>query len=241
MPKKPSCLALLFLMTAACNPIYYSSPTLNTPQHTGSGDFHLGLSGSAIQVEVQGSYAATDHVGLMASHNYVSIGSNRDDYDDGVGHGSMFDGGIGYYRVLEDGARFAVYGIYGTGRLSNTFDGTSGGDGRIDADIHRFAVQPMMGIQRGPVEWIVALRYGLLAYDDIEGDLVYDGEDQIEYLRQNSRQFVSEPSITFRFGPERLRFQIQGGINFNMTEFDFWQRRSHLTFGVVFRNIRSKK
>ncbi len=226
----------LVVLGAACNPIYYSPPTLNTPQHERQGDFHLGLSGSALQIEAQGSYALTDQIGVMASHSYIAIGSKNDDYSDGYGDGSMFEGGVGYYRALEGRDRFSIYGLYGFGHLSNTFDETSNPQGRLTADIQRFAVQPMIGFHRGPVEWIFAMRYGLIAFDNARGDLVHNGDHQADYLNRRSRYWISEPSVTFRFGPERIRFQIQGGLNFNMTDYDFLQRRSHLTFGVMFRN-----
>lgn len=73
-----------------------------------------------------------------------------------------------------------------------------------------------------------------LTYSNIKGDLIFENENQPNYLENNSSNFLIEPAITLRGGFEKLKLQLQYGYSVNLSNSNFRQDNSFLTLGLNF-------
>ena len=69
-------------------------------------------------------------------------------------------------------------------------------------------------------------------YSKIDGNLIGIGE--VQYLKDNSSNFLVEPAITLRTGFENFKLQLQYGYSVNLTKNDFKQDKTFLTLGLNF-------
>lgn len=226
-------LALVFLM-AGCNPKFYSPNTQNVPLISEKGETNLTLSGNANQVEFQGAYGVTDAFAIQANGG-LFIPSDLENGNGGSG--KFFETGGGYYRPVADNFVFETYGLIGFGNVENHFpnsDGNSNLGGDVSANILRFGIQPNFGYKSKYFSAAVSTRLVNLMYNNIDGDLIFDGENQMDYLKSNNSNFMFEPALTLRGGFEKLKLQVQFGYSLNLSNTDFRQDKSTLTVGLNF-------
>ena len=227
-------LALVVLM-AGCNPKFYSPNTQNVPLISEKGETNLTLSGNANQVEFQGAYGVTDAFALQVNGG-LFIPSDLDNGDGGSGN--FFEVGGGYYRPVADDFIFEAYGLVGFGSVENHFPSIFAGNpslGRdVSANILRFGIQPNFGYKSKYFSAAVSTRLVNLMYNNIKGELVFDGENQMEYLESNKSNFLFEPALTLRGGFEKLKLQLQLGYSLNLSNTDFRQDKTSLTLGLNF-------
>lgn len=221
---------LLVILIAGCNPKFYSSNTQNVPLISEKGETNLTLSGNGNQVEFQGAYGVTNSFAIQANGG-LFIPSDLDNGDGGSG--KFFEVGGGYFRPVADNFVFETYGLVGFGTVENHFPSlTTGRD--ISANIIRFGIQPNFGYKSKYFSAAISARFVNLMYNNIEGDLIFDGVSQKTYLEDNKSNFLIEPALTLRGGFERIKLQLQIGYSLNASNSDFKQDKTSMTLGLNF-------
>lgn len=224
----------LIALITGCNPKFYSPNTQNVPLISEKGETNLTLSANGNQVEFQGAYGVTESFAIQANGG-LFIPS---DLDNGSGgSGKFFEAGAGYYTPVSDNFVFETYGLIGFGNVENHFpstDNTPPSKGDISANIIRFGIQPNFGYKSKYFSAAVSTRFVNLMYNNIDGDLIFDGENQMDYLENNKSNFLIEPALTLRGGMERLKLQLQIGYSLNVSNSDFKQDKTSMTLGLNF-------
>lgn len=223
---------LAVVAVGACTPTYYAPNTQNVPLLRAQGEVVGAVATDGNRFEAQGAYAATDRIGLQLGGT-IFRPSDLDNGNGGSGH--LVDAGIGYFAPLNDDFLMEVYGVAGFGGFENDFPEGGATTGGIEGKLLRVGVQPAIGYRRGRVEVAASTRFSRLSYSSVSGDLVEGGVDQVERLSDESSYLLLEPALTVRGGTGRVMLQLQAGWSVNLTDSDFPQDDSMLTFGVLFR------
>ena len=233
-------LNLLFMlaiagMVSSCNPKFYTPNTLNVPLLSEKGETNLTLSGNGNQVEFQGAYGISDKIGIMANGG-LFIPKDLDNGDGGSG--KFLELGAGYFKPLNHGLVFELYGLVGFGDFENHLERTvmdnPGTTGDISAKILRYGIQPNIGYKSKFFSASFSSRFVNLSHSGIEGSLIFEGEDQVQYLEDNNSNFLIEPALTLRGGLEKFKVQLQLGYSLNVSNSDFRQDDQFLTLGLNF-------
>lgn len=131
---------------------------------------------------------------------------------------------------------FEAYGLLGFGTMENNFPSTQvenpESKGDISANVLRVGIQPNFGYKSKYFEVALSSRIVNLMYNSIEGDLIFNGKNQIDYLTDNKSSFLLEPALTVRGGLENIKLQIQYGYSHNLSNSTFKQDKSFLTLGL---------
>lgn len=225
-------LLLMFGMNA-CSPKYYVPDTQNVPLISEKGETNLNLSGNGNQYEFQGAYGITE--GLAVKANGSLFAPSDEDNGDG-GSGKYFEGGIGFFKPIQEHWVFETYGIFGIGSMENHFPSSKDNypltTGDISADVMRYGIQPNFGFESKYFSAAVSARFVNLTYNNIKGNLIFENEQQVDYLKDNSSNFLIEPAFTIRFGLENVKLQLQYGYSINTTNDNFRQDESTLSIGL---------
>lgn len=222
-------------LAAGCSPKYYTPNTQNVPLLHERGQTNLTLSGNASQAEFQGALAVADHIGIQVNGG-LFIPKDLDNGDGGSG--SFIEGGAGYFLPVGTNFVFETYGLFGFGGVENHFpsslEGNPSTTGKISANVARYGLQPSFGYFNKYFSVAVSSRICGLNYSRIDGDLVFGGESEQDYLFANRSAMLLEPAITIRGGLEKFKLQVQCGGSFNLSNPSFRQDRSFLTLGLNF-------
>jgi hypothetical protein len=223
------------VLFAGCSPKYYSPNTQNVPLISAKGETNLTLGGNANQVEFQGAYGIGKSVAIQANGGLFIPA----DLDNGNGgSGKFLELGAGYFKPVQKNFVFETYGIFGFGNMENhmpsTVTGNSGAKGDISANLFRVGIQPNFGFKSKYFSAAISSRIVNLTYNNIEGDLFFDGVNQADYLEGNKSNFLLEPALTLRGGLEKVKLQMQFGYSLNLSNSEFRQDNSFLTFGLNF-------
>lgn len=235
---KKSIISLILIAFAAtsCSPLFYTPNTQNVPLITHQGDNNLTVAGNGNQVELQGSYGLTDAFAIQANGGWFL--PRKEDNGNG-GSGNFIELGGGYFTPFMDNFVFETYGLLGFGSMKNNFPSTQeenpDSKGDISANVLRIGIQPNIGYKSKYFEVALSSRIVNLMYNDIKGDLIYNGENQIDYLTDNKSNFLIEPAITLRGGLEKIKLQLQYGYSYNFSNKDFKQDNSFLTLGLSYK------
>jgi len=128
------------------------------------------------------------------------------------GKGSMTELGVGYYNRLGNNVTYEVYGIIGKGTLETAFRNSNRSNfGILNSDITKYALQGNLGFKRGIMELAFSIKPTFLKYSNIEGDLVFSNESQIDFLQNNDDVFLVESASVLRLGFKNFKVQLQGG------------------------------
>lgn len=222
----------LLLFLAACAPKYYSPNAQNVPllRSAGEGSVGASVNPEANRADARGAFAVGRNVGLMAN---ASMYFPRDDDSGNGGRGGLFEVGAGYFRPMARDFVFETYGLLAYGGVENHFE-TANPGGTLNANLVRVAVQPAIGYRHRWVEAAVSSRIAMLNYFNVSGDLMRGGESEEEYLRENRQQFLLEPAVTVRVGPEVLKAEVQLGRSLNLGDGDFPQDAGWGSLGLVY-------
>lgn len=106
--------------------------------------------------------------------------------------------------------------------------------GDISANLLRFGIQPSLGYKSNHFEAAISSRFASLNYSNIEGDLIFENVNQVNYLNDNKSNFIIEPALILRGGFEQIKLQLQLGYSLNVTESDFKQDKAFGTIGLNF-------
>lgn len=234
--KKLLLFAGIAVLFNACSPKYYTANTQNVPLISAKGDKTLSVSGNGNQIEFQGAIGVSDHIAVKANGSFF-IPANEDNGNGGGG--KLFEVGGGYFKPINQNFVFETYAIVAFGDMENHFPGDGSPNqqtlGDISANVLRYGVQPSFGYKLKNFEAAVSSRFVNVNYNNIKGDLVYQGNNQINYLKDNSANFLVEPALTLRGGFDKLKLQVQYGHSFNLSNQDFRQDKDYLTLGINFR------
>ncbi|HZH88953.1 MAG TPA: hypothetical protein VFD78_07205 [Chitinophagaceae bacterium] len=226
---------IIGLGLASCSPVYYKPNTHNVPLISQKGETNLTVSGNPDLVEFQGAYGVLENFAVKADGAmFISrYTSNKDG-----GSGKLLEIGATYFMPFKYGFVFDTYGIFGFGSMENHFPSTREPDlpnkGDITANFLRIGLQPSFGFKSKYFSAAFSIRIVRLSYHNIQGDLVFDHVNQIDYLKSNSSNILIEPALTLRGGLEKIKFQVQVGHSQNASNPNFKQETSFLTFGLNF-------
>ncbi len=229
-----SVLACCFV-SMGCNPKYYTPNTQNVPLLTEKGETNLTLSGNGNQVEFQVAHALSEGFAFKANGG-LFIPSDLDNGNGGSG--KFLELGGGYFKPLGGNMVFETYGIVGFGSMENhlpsTIQASPNTKGDISASILRYGIQPNFGYKTNAFSAAISSRIVNLTYSSIEGDLIFDGINQVKYLEDNKSNFLIEPALTVKAGLEKVKLQVQYGYSLNLSNSDFTQDKGYLTVGLNF-------
>lgn len=223
------------LFSVGCNPKYYSPNTQNVPLISEKGETNLTLSGSGNQAEFQVAYGLSGNFAFQANGGLFL----PPDLDNGNGgSGNFFELGGGYFKPVGEKFVFETYGIVGFGSMENHLPSTVTASpqtkGDISAKILRFGIQPNFGYKSKSFSAAISSRIVSLNYNSVEGDLIFDGVNQINYLEENKSNFLIEPALTIKFGLEKVKLQFQYGLSMNVSKSNFTQDKTYATLGLNF-------
>ncbi len=227
--------AVLFILSS-CSPKYYSPNTQNVPLISAQGEKNVTVSGNGNQVELQAAMGVTDKVALQLNGGlYIP----KDEDNGNGGKGNFIEVGGGYYKEVMPNWVFETYALVGFGSFKNYLPSTTvdypSTKGDLSANIFRVGVQPNFGYKTKNFSAMVSSRFVNLSYNNVKGDLIFGGESQLDYLKNNSSNFLIEPAITLRGGLENIKLQLQYGYSFNVSHTDFRQDKNFLTLGLNFK------
>lgn len=217
----------------SCSPKYYSPNTHNVPLISEKGEKNLTLAGNGNQVEVQTAYGVTNGLAVKANGGLFTP---TDLSNGNGGSGKFLELGAGYFTPVSGKWVFETYGIMGFGSFENHLPSTQNSypqtKGDISANVLRIGIQPNFGYKSTYFSAAISSRFVNLSYDNIKGDLIFRDVDQLDYLKQNSSNFLIEPALTIKAGLEKVKFQIQYGQSLNLSNSDFRQKNSFMTIGL---------
>lgn len=223
------------LALSSCSPQYYATNTQNVPLISHKGETNLTFGGNSNQIEFQGAYGVTNGFAIKANGGFF-VPQNLDNGDGGSGN--FVELGGGYFKPLANNFVFETYGIVGVGSMENHFPSTVEDnpqtEGKISATIFRYGIQPNFGWKTKYFSAAVSSRFVNLHFTNIEGDLIYNGENQVNYLNDHSSNFLIEPALTLKGGIEKLKLQLQFGRSFNLSSENFKQGKEFMTIGLNF-------
>jgi hypothetical protein len=234
---------ILILTVAAlgCSPVYYSPNTQNVPLITQKGEKIVNVcvgSSNANNIfnsvsvfDLQGAYGFTNNLALQLNAGFYGVAKNE---RGGGGNGKIFETGIGYFAPVDQHFVFEVFGLFGYGSFKNNVSGSASNtvNENISGNIIRYGIQPDFGYKSKNISIAVSSRLLKMNYRGVEGNLIYDGENQINLLEQNSSYYLFEPALTLKAGWEPIKIQLQLGNSFNLTNPDFRQGEAYFTGGI---------
>lgn len=226
-------LAAIFFLS--CSPKYYVPTTQNVPLIHAKGQTNLTAAGNSNQAEFQGAYGVSNSVALQASAGFLFP---QDENNGNGGSGNFLELGAGYYKNLNPQILFDVYGLMAYGRMENHFPTTlseyPGTTGKISANLFRFGIQPGISYHSKYFSVTGSARMMSLNYGNIEGNFIFESEDQVAYLKANKSSIVLEPALTIRGGLEKVKLQVQLLGSSNLNNSKFRQEKSLLSVGLNF-------
>ncbi len=233
----------IFLLTS-CAPRYYAPSTQHVPLLSEKGELSITGSIGEYQKETNASYALTDHIGIIG---YLgSFGVKNDNTESKGRSANTFHLGAGYFTPIKGHFIFESYGSLGFGKLINDFsfnndsNNTYSTTGRLEAGVFSLGLQNNLGFKSKYFSVIFNTKLSSTNYQNISGDLVFQSEDQIKYLKENKNQLFFETGLTVRGGHKNVQVQVQAGRSFSLTNIEFYREDLLLTLGLNLRLITKK-
>jgi hypothetical protein len=187
---------------------YYLPSTPNTPLSVNRGDLslhgHLAASAKNSGSEVQATYVAGDHIGLIAGYSALKNKGGETTYLDF----KKFEVGFGYMRPLSTGWHFETYGGIGTGKLVNFH--YSGISNMIQTS---YFLQPGLAYNSRNNRFTAGMVSKFSAVKFRIKDMFFDPQtdpysfDQLKNLQDNSLHLFWEPALLLRAGWKNFRFE----------------------------------
>lgn len=234
-PQQLALPSALLILLSGCTATYYIPNTQNVPVIDAKGATSVSLAGNGDQVEFQAAYGITDALAIQANGAWYIP---HDEDNGNGGSGSLYEGGIGYYKNLSERWLFDTYALVGAGRLENHFPSTLpdplGNTGKIEAKALRYGLQPSITYHTPNFSVSGSVRAMQLSYSEINGSLYLENRVQQDYLADNSNNFLLEPALTIRAGVERVKLQVQLLQSLNLSNSDFKQSNTLLSVGLNF-------
>lgn len=224
------------VLLTACGPALYLPNSINVPLLEKKGDFKLstGIVGATrdFQWDLQGSYAVTDHLAVMAN-------SSRLDHPmaDLKTYNHYLDGGLGGYfskapnKYGVNVFRGELFVGYGKGRAQYVEKNGNYAFGDFD----KFFLQPGIGVRTRNFDISLAARFSNVEFKDY-------GKFENDHLSTGGSFGFgnSESVLTVGFGHKRVKFHIQigtGGATGNVGSYRKVTRDfggGHFNYGISY-------
>jgi hypothetical protein len=196
------------LYVGSCAPVYIPN-TVNTPLLTGQNEFQLSGSAGSNGLDLQGAYAVTDEIGIMAN---MSLADQEQSTSSDYHKHNFKEFGIGYMTPMGRRGVFEVYTGYGWGTASSrdTYDFFGTNSVAAEGSYRRFFIQPSAGTRRANLHAALSTRLAWVTFTRFESAATVQKKD---YTR-----FFLEPVFTTRFGFEYFKIQAQMGLSLPLTQ-----------------------
>ncbi|MBP6236010.1 MAG: hypothetical protein KA270_09295 [Saprospiraceae bacterium] len=230
----------LLILSLGCSPIYYSPNAQNVPLISAKGEKNISVNAgssnannlfnSVSVLDLQGSYGITNRLAIQLNAGFFNVSKNE---RGGGGNGKLFETAIGYYVPVNEHFLFETYALFGFGNFNNIVSGPASNtiNENISGSLMRYGIQPDFGYKSKDISVAVSTRLLKLNYFDISGNLTYEGENQVDYLTQNSSYLLFEPALTLRAGWQAFKIQLQLGNSYNLTNVSFRQGKTFFIAG----------
>lgn len=146
---------------------------------------------------INAAYSPIKHLGVMGSYNLYSYNGIR------ANNGEL---AVGFYQPYSQNM---IFDVYGGCRVTNQMHNFSD-SGSVKLFMTNTFVQPSIGFSYAPVDLAFAMRLGYAQYHSINNHVGIAKESKaVQWLCDNPRHFMLEPSLTFRAGYKRIKGQLQ--------------------------------
>lgn len=255
---KPRIYAALLCSAAiavtSCNKHIYVPNQVNAPLLKERYEFK----GSITPTNLQGAFAITDNIAIMASGQYLygfnyldpanETNTDNDILVSNRTRGGLVEGAIGYFKPFGPTKKmvFDVYAGYGSGgfktltREYNSNDGTNANDYMIKNRFSKVFVQPSIGFVNPIVETIFTSRFSMVNfYNNQLGIKAFEGDEtgKADFMRINDKPIAFyEPAFTVRVGYRYVKFQSQLQFSVPLNN-DGWNDYSNHNMNQYFQQV----
>ena len=228
----------IIISFTSCTHKYFYPLTPNIPMHSTAGEVTLSGNYSFNDridgVEGQVAYSATDHIGFIGNFIYAKgVEDKVTDY----GQGKMGEAGIGYF-TNKGKLHLAIYAGGGLGDQYHRYRSDSVGYYEADMNYNRLFIQPSIGYKSRIFETAFTTRVSRLDYNKINSDIdpLLDpyNYDLVNLLNSDRPYYLFEPALTIRIGSERIKFQGNLGMLYELRDKGTFVR-SALSAGIHVR------
>lgn len=218
----------VMITLSACSKRIYVPNMVNAPVLKEKYEFK----GSITPTNLQGAFAITDNIGIMASGQYLygfnaaDPANSNDRSDNGnlfdnTTRGGMIEGGAGYFKPFGPSKKmvFDVYAGYGGGSFKTlapdykTGAGVDLNDYTIRNHFSKVFIQPSIGYVHRVVETVFTSRFTIANfYNSSMGTKAFENnpDEKNKFLRVADKPVgFYEPAFTVRVGYKYVKFQAQ--------------------------------
>ncbi len=221
---------IYLLIFNACS--VYTPNSVHMPLFTEKGQVSAGVHANQ-GLNLQGAYAITDHVGVMA--NYMRV-NNEVDTDETTreGNGNLTEIGLGYFTETGSKTVFELYGGAGIGDVDITKSIPSGSSRTFYTKATRIFFQPSFGYVSPNFEIGLSGRMAFVNYRDIESSYTAEDLAADHFVDIDSPTWIFfEPALTIRGGIENLKVQLQVGKSFKLNKEELGFDSGMVGLGIV--------
>lgn len=193
---------LTLLLISGCASVYIPSA-----QHTHlmdkKGELHAAAHAGTNGADIQGAYAISDRMGLVAA---ASFGSSDEEGEDFHKH-SYIELGADYFRPIGKIGRYEALGGLGVGSAESVTQYNFFGPQEVQAtgDYTKIFLQNNFGLETGPLETGLVLRLSHVVFTEFE-------TSSMTYNESKAGTFF-EPAIFARLGWKNVKIESQVGIS----------------------------
>lgn len=213
----------------SCNRHIYVPNQVNAPLLKERYEFK----GSVTPTNLQGAFAITDNIAIMANGQYLygfnyldpaneNNSNNNDLLVSNRTRGGLVEGAVGFFKPFGPSKKmvFDVYAGYGGGgfktitrEYSNSGSSGNENDYMIKNRFSKVFIQPSIGFVHPVVETIFSSRFSMVNfYDSQLGVKAFEGDNagKADFMRINNKPIAFyEPAFTVRVGYRYVKFQSQ--------------------------------
>jgi len=207
--------AAICILSSSCAPVYIPN-AVNSPLFGEQGEMHINAQAGTNGLDLQTAYAVAPHFALMLNGSYMNESSDDPEFSDY--HKHLFgEAGLGFYTALRGAGRFEIYGGLGMGEAISYdeylfFEIPQAL--RARGQYHRAFLQTGIGASTDIFDGGFVVRAAYVRFNHFTADYL-DDTLQKDVTEDN---FYFEPVLYARIGWKWIKFQIQGGLSFPMTE-----------------------
>lgn len=241
--------SLLFfsLLISSCAPIYYIPNMNNVPilREKGEASVSAGISlssaDSTSQFSLQTAYLIHPNFGIQTNsvlYDVIPYQKRPSPPNRNGSKGQIHEIGLGYVVNTEYcRSCLSIWGITGMGKMT-TFRRE---DGQLSTNLFIFGINPTASFMRDYFSLSYSMKSFYLGYSNIKGNLMYQGEREVDYLLKHRNNFIIEPTMTTTIGTKKIRFISQGTISVNVNNGNDRQKDWILSFGLSYNFFTKKK
>jgi hypothetical protein len=255
MPLKLFALLLSCVIFFSCNPNLYFPEPINTPGLKEKGEAKLtvatkpSFSGPAdsskslslVNLNLDGAFAISDHIGIIATYRSTHKEKKADNnlkVIGGIYDGKRYELGTGYFTGLYKKLRIEAFLGGGFGTMArNSFVNTHY---NYNSKYYRLFLQPAMIIDLGEEDFNASIRFGtqFSVIDYYKFQAV-----EPKYWQYNRiSQFFVDPFLAAEVGLRVVQFSFRGGWSIPTSDNRYgyyrimpeWEEAFHCTFGICF-------